>query len=222
MTDIWKIGQETNAADFYEKSKNIGFIKSEIIAANIIAKVCDKMSENYEEILADQNEYLIDLNEELAEIENLQKELNAQIKAQEEERSSILEKAEDEELSEEDKTRLNEINNTIDQLTNDTNTKIAGINTDIDNKSKEADKNISKKSIAMDYGNTAIEKGTPLANTQDKRRSFWRRLSGSWDKSATREAGKLAVDAGNNLIEQVESSVEIEKEIKLKAQNKKV
>ena len=222
MADIWKVGQDTKAADFYENSKRIGFIKSDIIAAKIMANVCNKMAESYEDIVQDQNEYLVEINNELEEIELLQKELDAQILQQEKERNSILSKSEDEELSEEDNAKLNEIGENISKLTNDSSAKINDINTDIQKKGSLVEGNSSKKAIALDYGNTAIEKGTPLANTKDKTKSFWRKTFGGWNKAATREAGKAAVDAGNSLLEQVQTSESVEKEIKLKAKNKKV
>lgn len=222
MSNVWKIGQETNAADFYEMSKYAGAIKSEILAAKSIAKVCDQMAEAYDEIIQDQNDYLIEINEELAEIEQLQKELDTQIRQQEDERNSILSKAEDEELSDEDKAKLNDINDNIAKLTENSNAKIEGINADIQSKSAENKERTTKKMIARDFGNTAVEKGTPLANTKDKTKSFWRKTFGGWNKSATREAGKLAVNAGNNLLEQVDTAESIEKEIKVKTKNKKV
>ena len=52
-----------------------------------------------------------------------------------------------------------------------------------------------------------------IANTKDKRKTVWRKLFGSWNKSAEREAGKKAVEAGNNLLDQVETVKASEKEI---------
>ena len=102
---------------------------------------------------------------------------------------------------------------TINEIKEDTNIKIADINSKVDSTNEKAKGHRSKAEIATDYGETAVEKGTSLAETQDKRKSFWRKLSGSWNKSAEREAGKKAVEAGNNLLDQVETVKASEKEI---------
>lgn len=222
MADIWKIGLETSATEYYENCKNVSDVGSDIFAARELAKICDTMSTNYEQIIEDQNDYLVEINEDLAEIEQLQKELEAQIREQESKRASILAKSEKEELSEEDKTELDELGTNIETLTNDSNSKISILNAGIQDKSKQAVDTVSKRTIARDYADTAIEKGTPMANTKDKRKSFWRKLSGSWDKSAIREAGKTAVNAGSNLLEYVEHSCDIEKEINSKTKKQKV
>ncbi len=73
--------------------------------------------------------------------------------------------------------------------------------------------NASKAKIATDYGETAIEKRALLANTKDKCKSFWRKITGSWNKSATRKAANEAIDAGNNLLEKVETTSKNEAEI---------
>ena len=64
----------------------------------------------------------------------------------------------------------------------------------------------SKIKIATDYGETALEKGQPLAETEDLTKSFWRKLSGSWDKSGVRKAGNDLIDAGNNLLDKVNTT----------------
>ena len=92
-------------------------------------------------------------------------------------------------------------------------------NKDVNKVTTKLESTTSKAKIATDYGNTAIEKGTPLANTKDKRKSFWRKLSGSWNQAAKREAGNKAIEAGNDLLNQVETVKNSEKEITKK--NKK-
>lgn len=212
MSDVWKIAANTNASDMYQITKSMLF-GSEIMAANRLTNMCNQMSLSYDQIIDDQNEYITEIDAQINEIETLQKELDAKIKEQEVERNKILSKAGNDGLSEDDEAKVNTINSEIEALNGDANAKIGSISSDIKGSSSKLENTTSKADIATDYGNTAVEKGTPLANTEDKRKSFWRKLSGSWNKSAEREAGKKAVEAGNNLLDQVETVKASEKEI---------
>ena len=207
MMDISKI----SATDFYNKiERGIG---GSFFAVNMLTVACEIMSSSYDQIIDDQNEYITEIDAQINEIETLQKELDAKIKEQEAERNKILSNAGNDGLSEEDEAKVNTINSEIEALNGDANAKIGSISSDIKGSSSKLENTTSKADIATDYGNTAVEKGTPLANTKDKRKSFWRKLSGSWNKSAEREAGKKAVEAGNNLLDQVETVKVSEKEI---------
>lgn len=207
MMDLSKI----SATDFYNKiERGIG---GSFFAVNMLTVACEIMSSSYDQIIDDQNEYITEIDAQINEIETLQKELDAKIKEQEAERNKILSNAGNDGLSEEDEAKVNTINSEIEALNGDANAKIGSISSDIKGSSSKLESTTSKADIATDYGNTAVEKGTPLANTKDKRKSFWRKLSGSWNKSAEREAGKKAVDAGNNLLDQVETVKASEKEI---------
>ena len=200
-----------SATDFYNKiERGIG---GSFFAVNMLTVACEIMSSSYDQIIDDQNEYITEIDAQINEIETLQKELDAKIKEQEAERNKILSNAGNDGLSEEDEAKVNTINSEIEALNGDANAKIGSISSDIKGSSSKLESTTSKADIATDYGNTAVEKGTPLANTKDKRKSFWRKLSGSWNKSAEREAGKKAVDAGNNLLDQVETVKASEKEI---------
>ena len=212
MSDVWKIAAKINASDMYQITKSMLF-GSEIMAANRLTNMCNQMSSSYDQILDDQNEYITEIDAQINEIETLQKELDAKIKEQEAERNKILSNAGNDGLSEEDEAKVNTINSEIEALNGDANAKIGSISSDIKGSSSKLESTVSKADAATDYGNTAVEKGTPLANTKDKRKSFWRKLSGSWNKSAEREAGKKAVEAGNNLLDKVETVKASEKEI---------
>ena len=127
----------------------------------------------------------------------------------------------DDGLSEEDEDKVKLIDDEIAGLTSDTNTKIEDINSKVKDTGEKAKGHRSKAEIATDYGNTAVEKGTPLSEMKDKRKSFWRKTFGGWNKSAEREAGKKAVESGNNLLEQVSTASDIEDKIKTRTQTKK-
>lgn len=232
MADVWKIGQNIKAADMWNNGALagdyavgfagfIGFIQSDIQKANTLTNMCKAMSESYDQIIDDQNEYYVEIDTELKEVEALQQELDAKIKAQEAEKNKILAAAGDDGLSEEDEDKVKLIDDEIAGLTSDTNTKIEDINSRVKDTGEKAKGHRSKAEIATDYGNTAVEKGTPLSEMKDKRKSFWRKTFGGWNKSAEREAGKKAVEAGNNLLEQVSTASDIEDKIKTRTQTKK-
>ena len=207
MMDLSKI----SATDFYNKiERGIG---GSFFAVNMLTVACEIMSSSYDQIIDDQNEYITEIDAQINEIETLQKELDAKIKEQEAERNKILSNAGNDGLSEEDEAKVNTINSEIEALNGDANAKIGSISSGIKGSSSKLENTASKANIATDYGNTAVEKGTPLANTKDKRKTVWRKLFGSWNKSAEREAGKKAVEAGNNLLDQVETVKVSEKEI---------
>lgn len=218
MTDVWKIGQESSANEYYQQLKNMPLIGTEVFAARQLAGLCDRMSESYDETIDEQVEYLTEIEELNAEIEDLKLQLEKEVKAKQKENQQLLRQQDEEgNLTAEAGEKINANNGDIENLQ-------AQFGTLIDSKSAEVDSNIasakgtrSKEKIATDYGETAVEKGKPLSETKDKRKSFWRKLSGSWDQSAKREAGKLALEAGENLLEKVNTSVEISEEINKKS-----
>ena len=222
--DIWKIGQKISADDFYKNSNFImgtGIFINEVQRAKNITKICEGMSETYDQIINEQNDYVIEINDQLNEISQLQEKLEAEVLQKEKERDKILGNAGDEGLTDEERSQVESLDSEINSLNSDTNTQIDNINNNIEKTSTARENNTSKAEIATDYANKAIEKGQPLSEMQDKRKSFWRKAFGGWDKSAEREAGKAAVNAGNNLLEQVETSQDIEKEISKKTKIKK-
>lgn len=230
MTDVWKIGQDVKAADMWKHGVLAGeysagcvaFIQqTDVQKANTLTNMCKAMSESYDQIIDDQNEYYVEIDTELKEVEALQQELEAKIKAQEAERDKILASAGDEGLSEEDEGKVKLIEDEIAGLKSDTNTKIEDINSKVKDTGEKAKGHRSKAEIATDYGNTAVEKGTPLSEMKDKKKTFWRKVFGGWNKSAERKAGKAAVEAGNNLLEQVSTASDIEDKIKTRTQTKK-
>lgn len=214
MADIWKIGQDMKAEEFYKKSLPMMF--GDIQRVNLLADVCNGMSKSYEQTIEDQNSYLLEIDAQMDEVEKLQQELERQIKERKAEQEKLTRSAGEEGLSEEDKDRITELNDEINALNSETNSKIEGLRGNIKTTSDRSKSDLSKAEIAMDYGSTAIEKGQPLAEMQDKKKSFWRKTFGGWNKSTEREVGKKAVDAGNDLLDKVSISSDIEKDISKK------
>lgn len=203
MADVWKIAAQKSATDLYNEKIGGWCFTSDIMKAERLTSMCNQMSNTYDQIIDDQNDYEMEIDAQLEEIETLKKDLEEKIQAQEAERQKILKTAGNDGLTKEDESKIQTIDAEIASLNGDTNSKISAIGSKVDDTSSKEKDNASKAEIATDYGETAIEKGTPLANTKDKRKSFWRKLSGSWNKAATRKAGNDAIDAGNNLLEKV-------------------
>lgn len=216
MSDVWKIGQDIKAADFYKGIEKMLF-SSERVAAKAIAGICDKMAETYEQAIDEQNEYLLEVEELNQEIEELKKELEAEVEARNNEIDELNSKTNEDGTFEDGVSdSIGQKEDEIAQLNSEFGSLISAKSAEIDASVNNSKQVRSKEKIATDYGETAVEKGQPLAETKDKRKSFWRKLTGSWDKSATREAGQKAVDSGNNLLEKVGISAEIDNEINKK------
>lgn len=220
MADVWKIGQDVKADKFYDEAKYVNpgckiFGKSEILAASRLTAVCNEMSKTYDQIIEDQNDYLVDIEVSLDEITGLESDLEAKIKQLEAEIEELLKKKEDGTITPEEEAELQAKNAEINNLTSQTNTQIAAKNDELTkttDKAGEADRK-SKAKIATNYGETAVEKGQPLSETKDKKKTLWRRIAGSWNKQAERDAGKKLLEAGNGLLEQVQTSSDIDSKI---------
>lgn len=216
--DIWKIGQYMKADEYYKVSPFINgciLFSNDVMKANNLAKICNEMSKSYDQIIEDQNDYIVDIDVSLGEISTLEANLEEKIKQLEKEISKLLEKKDNGTITEEEEAELSSKITELDNLKTQGNTEIAqkrgevGKTTD---DAQEADRK-SKSKIATDYGETALEKGQPLSETKDKRKSFWRKIFGGWNKQAERDAGNRLLEAGNGLLEQVSTSSNLDKEI---------
>lgn len=224
MADVWKIGQNVKADEFYENAQyivgNLFVLKSEIQGANRLTEVCNEMSETYNQIIDDQNDYMLEIDSSLDEISNLQQDLQKEIEKLNAREEELLEKKENGTIDPDEEKELESINGQIQGLQTQINGEVVTKNADVNEIAQEAEdtgERISKAEIAKDYGETAIEKGKPLSETKDKRKSFWRKTFGGWNKSAEREAGKKLLEAGNNLLGQVDTSAEIGEKISAKS-----
>lgn len=221
MTDVWKIGQDCTGSEYWDKARYVSIFKSDIIGADRLSAVCNIMAKTYDQIIEDQNEYLVDIDTSLEEISDLKSDLEARIKQLEKEIEKLLKKKENGTITEEEEAELEAKTVELNDLERNGDPQIKEKQNDLTNttdKAEEADRK-TKSEIATDYGETAIEKGQPLSETKDKRKSFWRKLSGSWNKQAERDAGKKLLEAGNNLLEQVNTSAEIDNEIAKKTKS---
>lgn len=217
--DIWKLTKNVDAEKFYSYSNLYlcqGLGTSDVQNAKNIAQVCNSMAADLEELNDDYNEYILELDEQFEEIKDIQEDLNKKIKQQEVEKEKILSSASEEGLTQEEKDKIVSIESQSNSLSAQANSKISGINTSLKSTSSELEDTSEKINIAKNYGEVAIEKGQPLSETQDKRKSFWRKAFGGWDKSAEREAGKLALNSGEELLNTVNEHADLKKQIKNK------
>ena len=238
MADVWKIAQKISAEDMYNcsslriaqnedggvKTVNLGimFGGDDVTKVNNLTAMCEQMSSDYERIVDDNNAYVLEIEQEMDDIQQLQAELEKEIeqknKETEKEVDSIYKNAKDGELTKEEQSK-------VDNLWTSSNSEIAGLSAEVQSKVDGKSSNVTKiadnasssadkAKTATKYANTTIEKGEPLSTMQDKRKSFWRKMFGGWDKSREREAGSKAVEAGNTLLDQVTTSNDLEKQIR--------
>ena len=206
MTEVSKVDQKSNAEKLYDSIKKTPIFGGELKAANTLTKICDKFSKDFENIIKDQNEYILELDDNLEYIDNIQAELEEKIAELEAEKEELLAKEKDGTLTEEDKQRLEEIDAEIETLTNSANDDISAHYVEAERDEKGVKEYNKKVETATDFGETAVKKGETLSKTQDKRKSFWRKIFGGWNKKAYRKAGEKLLKSGNNLLDKVDES----------------
>lgn len=188
----------------------------EPFALNFLQSYCEKITKEYEQIIIDQNDYVIDLEEDFNKITSLQKEINAKIEKLETEIQDLKNKKDNGTITPEDEklleTKVGELNDLQAQLASKTKSKEISIKNSTDDIQNTEFR--TKTEIATDFAETTIEKGEALTQVQDKHKSFWRKLFNTWDNSKTREFGQNLINTGNNLLEKVSSSNDIEQKLK--------
>jgi len=219
-SEIWKIGQETSAEDYYKNIREKGingciFQRSETIAVSQLTNVCQAMIDAYNDIVEDQNEYQLEIDEIMKRAENTANDIQERIEKLLAEINELKQKEENGTLTEEEKgqllVKLGQLRDLEDLAAVNNKTENDKVNEKNDELKFE---NRSKEKIATEYGETTVEKGTPLANTEVKG-GFFRKLFGSTGKHK-KEVGEKAVQVGNNLLSKVSESVQIQNEIDIK------
>ena len=212
-SEIWKIGQETSAKDMYEVSKRRSIFADEIFGVQKLTQICKTMSASYDEVVDDQNEYLIEMEGELNSIEDLKEEIDEKIKQLYNEIKELDKKEQNGTITDEEREKLKTKNGELDKYMHDADSRLDEKSNQITTKNNEkANKHKSKQTIAKDYAETTIEKGTPLAETEVKTKSFWRCLFGGTGENK-KKAGDAALEAGNELLDKVCTSEEIDSKI---------
>lgn len=212
MSNVWQIGQETDASKLYNDCKKMSFW-GEIGAVRILTNMCNRMTAEFEEITKDENAYLVELDDIKNNIDSAQSELEekiAQIKA---EIAELEKKYDNGTITDEELEELKQKKNELNNLVSEGNSNINSMNDEAASKGNEViKKHESKVKVAEDYGKVTVEKGTPLAETKVKG-GFFRKLLGKTGRDKKR-TGERAVKVGNELVDKVNDSKTVEKTIK--------
>lgn len=214
-----KVIAKKGAEEFLEDASSIGPWKNELLGVKILTTACEYLDEN---VMQDAIEEL-ELN--IEEIEEANRKIDVLINekaTKDAENSQRAEKIATLEAKEKDGTITEEEQQELDTLrleqegasTDSYNDEIASLTGNINTKSESIATIDAKIEKSFDYGELTLEKGTEYANKKDKRKSFWRKTFGGWDKSAYREAGNAAVEAANDLLESAETAKDLNKKLK--------
>lgn len=217
MSNVWQIGQEISASDFYKESKYptlFGGMKfDEVFAVKRLTSMCKAMINQFEEITKDENAYLVELDDIKDNIDSAQSELEEKIVQMKAEIAELEKKYDNGTITDEELEELKQKKNELNNLVSEGNSNINSMNYEAASKGNEViKKHESKVKVAEDYGKVTVEKGTPLAETKVKG-GFFRKLFGTTGKNK-KEAGENAVEAGNTLLDKVNDSKTVEKTIK--------
>jgi phage shock protein A len=186
-----------------------------------MAEICNEMAAEYATAVEDANNYILEIDSSIDELNDLQENVKEQIAKLEKEIAELNEKKENGTITEEEQAELDSKQEQLNSLTSSSNTQIDTMTGDINTRTGKANELISeeKEKIATDYGSTAVSKGDELAQTKDKRKSFFRKIFGGWDKSEIREAGTKLSGAGENLLENVTDGQLAKQEITKRQKN---
>ena len=214
-TDIWQVGQKLSAEELYSKPY-LNIDNNFVIGGSgglLIA--CKQMTETYEQIIDDQNDYVIEIEAGSQELQLLEKHLQDVVERLKAEIEELNKKKENGTITEDEEallaSKVNELNaltKKSDKEIEDKIVKVQGLVVTIQNNEHK-----TKTAIATDYGETTIEKGESLTQVQDKKKTFWRRLFKTWDKSGTRGFGEKMIDAGEELLDKVNTAEDANKKI---------
>lgn len=218
MSDIWKIGQENSADRVYRQMKSLGIGKCEQFAVARLTDMCEQMITEFDTVLQDKNEYILELEDYNLEVENANDDLQAKINKLLEEIEALRAKEQNGTITEEEKEELAAKNAELDGLYSQNNSVVETKGNELQTKGETLSADCkSKEKIATEYAETTIEKGQPLADTVVQRASFWRKLTGKTKRQkAKKELGENAVKTGNALLEQVQISTELDPAMKFK------
>ena len=226
-SEVWKIGQETKAEDFYTKaSKEISQVgifaipAGEVVAVSRLTNICQEMINAYEEVIDDQNEYILEIDDMVLKAEDTAKEIQKRIEQLEKEIVELIQKEESGEITQEERGELSAKQSELENLRGLLKTTGDKENKDIKSKNEQRKTEYrSKEKIATEYGETTVEKGMPLARTKVKG-GFFRKLFGTTGKHK-KQVGEKAVLTGNNLLDKVAESSKAQEKIDTKIKTEK-
>ena len=227
-SDVWNAARQQDAKTMYEQSSQtftiFGSIKTnEINGLKKITYMCKEMNETFNEVIQDQNNYIIEFEtletnfvQEQNNINQKIEKLLAEVKVLEaKEQDGTITEDELKELSNK-KVELNNLYNTSSLQYKEKKTQLQNRKEQIKNKYSE------KEKIATDYGNLAVEKGNNFLDEDvtkeinengGKIKFIGLAAAFGFSKYTNHFAGQAAIDAGSELLEKVEDSTLVDKKI---------
>lgn len=214
----------TNATDFYNNVKDSvkGLGANAIrdsIAARVMTEVCTAMSKELEQTIADQNDYLVDVDSSFENIANFENEMNAKIKKLQAEIDKLKDKREAGTLSESEENELQDKLSELMILQSDSSSQVEQKNEELYGKMSSAKKNLNYQKVitTYDYSETAIEKGNEICSAEEKNTRKFGNLVLKTDEYSI---GEELLNAGNELFEKAETSCALNNDIYKKSKRR--
>ena len=225
MNDIWKIGQENKAENYYNSIKDLYknqalFTETdkEELAVKALSSVCQGMINDYNNVVLDEKEYLIEAENIESSIEETNNEIQKKLEEIKIEIKELEEKKKDGTITEDEQNKLQDLYIEQDQLASEIESNLHSGKNDLNNISQNATAKRSKEAIAKDYGEITVQKGTELAKVGDEVGTLGKILSfGLLSDHSAQKTGEAAVETGNELLGIVGAAKDINDEINKKS-----
>lgn len=197
----------------YDKARcKYGIFNSRLALGEALLETCKEISNDYDTIVDEQEEYLVEMDNLLEDINSLSNEEREKIEKQQKEIEELEAKKKDGTITEEEDKELAEKKSEVVILINNNENSIKTKTTEVENVQAKSDISRSKEKVAENWGNTTINEGKEYASEDDGHGLFGTGLFAS-DNSDIRELGEDMMKTGNNLLEKVGKSVDIDEEI---------
>lgn len=226
MDNIWNVCQDQKAEDMYNnlynKYRSPIMSVTLIITINTLSSICSNMIEQYNQVVTDEQEYLIEVENIKEQQSSLEEDIQAQIEQLKKEIEELEQKDGDGTITDDERKELKDKRGELNTLVEQSKDNEDLSNQKIDGISSEAKEKRSKEAIASDYGNVTVKKGSELAKTGDSVGTLGKILSfGLWTDHSMQRAGEAAVKVGDNLLGLVHDAKTINNEIDNKKEEKK-
>ena len=225
-SEVWKVAQNTDAQTMYETSSYVQKVcrsyRSELEGLNKITSMCKEMSESFNEVIQDQNNYVLEFETLESDFIQEQNDIKKQIKTLLAEIKTLEAKEQDGTITEDEQKELDSKKERLNGLYQESSQKTKEKKAELkNNKAEIKEKYSQKEKIASDYGNLAVDKGNDFIDDEiaEKEQNdeylclFRFVLTGRYNKHL---AGKDAVAAGSDLLDKVSESSLVDKKISSK------
>ena len=225
-SDVWNVAKQTDAKTMYETYTNGSSIGARLSTTDRdrlgkIIDMCIEMSEEFEQIIEDQNNYIIEFDSLEDDYVNKQYDIQQEIERLLQEVKELEQKEEDGTITDEERNEQTEKKGRLDALYSSSTQESNNINNKInENKAKIQGTYNEKEAIASNYSNFAITKGKDFLDKDitEKEEKGEKITFTPWalGKYLNHVAGESAIAAGENLQEKIEESTGVDKKISSK------